>query len=77
MLRLKGLLNEKIYYAGIEKCASSNTFSPAVIFLDWSQYGAPEWTEACPGVDLRLWSSWSSKPYTKSGGRKGHYIINA
>jgi hypothetical protein len=35
----------------------------AVIFLDWSQYGAPGWTEACPGVDLRLWSSWSSKPY--------------
>ena len=25
----------------------------AVIFLDWSQYGAPGWTEASPGVDLR------------------------
>ena len=23
-----------------------------MIFLDWSQYGAPGWTEACPGVDL-------------------------
>jgi len=43
---------------------------PAVIFLDWSQYGAPGWTEACPGVDLRWWSSWSSKPYTQLGGRK-------
>jgi len=28
-------------------------FVPAsVIFLDWSQYGAPGWTEAFPGVDL-------------------------
>jgi hypothetical protein len=25
---------------------------PAVIFLDWSQYGAPGWTEVCPKVDL-------------------------
>jgi hypothetical protein len=32
----------------------------AVIFLDWSQYGAPGWTEACPGVDLSdLIGGWS------------------
>jgi len=31
-----------------------------VIFLDWSQYGAPGWTEACPGVDLSdLIGGWS------------------
>ena len=34
--------------------------STLVIFLDWSQYGAPGWTEACPGVDLRdLIGGWS------------------
>jgi hypothetical protein len=25
----------------------------SVIFLDWSQYEAPGWTEACPGVDTQ------------------------
>ena len=36
----------------------SRTFP--VIFLDWSQYGALGWTEACPGVDLSdLISGWS------------------
>jgi len=31
-----------------------------VIFLDWSQYGAPGWTEVCPGVDLSdLIGGWS------------------
>jgi hypothetical protein len=31
-----------------------------VIFLDWSQYGAPGWTEACPRVDRSdLISGWS------------------
>jgi len=31
-----------------------------VIFLDWSQYGAPRWTGACPRVDLGdLISGWS------------------
>ena len=31
-----------------------------MIFLDWSQYGAPGWTEACPGVDLSdLIGGWS------------------
>ena len=31
-----------------------------MIFLDWSQYGAPGWTKACPGVDLSdLIGGWS------------------
>ena len=31
-----------------------------MIFLDWSQYGALGWTEACPGVDLSdLIGGWS------------------
>jgi len=34
--------------------------SYAVTFLDWSQYGAPGWTETCPGVDLSdLIGGWS------------------
>ena len=33
---------------------------PAVIFLDWSQYGAPGWTEICPRVDvINLIGGWS------------------
>ena len=34
-------------------CRTSLLYICTVIFLDWSQYGAPGWTEACPGVDLR------------------------
>jgi len=33
---------------------------PPMIFLDWSQYRAPRWAKACPGVDLSdLIGGWS------------------
>jgi hypothetical protein len=37
MVRLKGLPNEKIYYAGIEKYASFNTFSPLPSFPQFKE----------------------------------------
>ena len=40
-------------YVALNKAQLLNEVSEPVIFLDWSQYGAPGWTEACPGVDLR------------------------
>ena len=40
------------------KC--DGTISRLVIFLDWSQYGAPGWTEAYLGVDpCDLIGGWS------------------
>ena len=41
-------------------CTQVRLARQPVIFLDWSQYGAPGWTEACAGVDLSdLIGGWS------------------